>query len=281
MSNHSGFIKKILFVALVCLALIYILPSIKIANADSILTAATFLFSVLYGFEISVVISNFSQLKTQLAIENAGLLSIYHLGQIIGGDTADAITGAIDAYLLRAIDIPLENHLRGTNKEFFAIFDPLKTIKDADGQERGQAIQYLNEALYYIPQTRNQISEVAPKFVDAPVWTMLITLAVILVGVLFLSAGSGLLSTTAAALFSTTVIGSLFLLDELDSNRIQEAHLEYDIFNETLQSINALPYYPEFAIQKGTIKPPEGTSYRVGVFPGYPSLEERRIETRR
>jgi hypothetical protein len=279
MANHSRFIFKIIITFLICFVLIQLIPSVAIPNADSILTAATFLFSVLYGFEISVVIGNFSQLKTQIAIQNASLLSVYHLAGIIGGETETQIKTAVENYLLRIIDLPLEQHLLGASKEFFAIFEPLKTVPDGDGQERGQAIQYMNEGLYYMPQSRNQIADVAPKFVDAPVWLMLFVLAAILVGVLFINAGAGFLSIFAATIFATTVVGSLFLLDEIDSNRIQEAHLEYDVFNETLLALGLLPYYPDFALKSGIIKARRGEKYRLGTFPKYPSLDERVVQT--
>src|SRR5665213_1087837 len=113
MANHSRFILKIVLTFLVCLLIIHFLPAVQIPNADSILTAATFLFSVLYGFEISVVIGNFSQLKTQIAIQNAGLLTIHHLAALIGGDTEIQIKKAVENYLLRIIDLPLEKHLLG------------------------------------------------------------------------------------------------------------------------------------------------------------------------
>ena len=118
----------------------------------------------------------------------------------------------------------------------------------------------------YFPQSRNQVAEFAPRFVDSSVWVMLVVLAAVLVAVLFVGAGSTILSTTAAAIFSTTVVGSLFLLDEIDSNKIQEAHLEYSIFNETLESLGKIPYIPEFALKKGIVRFPKGKIYRLGKF---------------
>ena len=90
-----NFIKKLVITAIICLIVIHFMPPIGLPNAVSILAAVTFLFSVIYGFEISIVITNFSQLKTQLATENAQLLSIVHIAQMLGGregqKTADAI----------------------------------------------------------------------------------------------------------------------------------------------------------------------------------------------
>jgi len=274
------FAVKLGLIALACLVIAFLVVPVQIANYDGLLTAATFLFSVLYGFEISVVINNFLQLKTQLAIENAGLLTIFHLADIIGGAEGGKIKDNVEKYLLTAIDCPLERHLVGTDKDFFNIFEPVKKLSSVKGDQKGQALQYLNEAIYYVPQSRNQVAEFAPRFVDPPVWTMLSVLAGILVAILLVGHGTGAIGIVASAIFSTTVIGALMLLDEIDSNRIQEAHLEYDIFNETLVQIGREKYYPDFAIKSGAVKIRSGEKIRIGHFPKYPSLVERTIEKR-
>ena len=271
------FASKIVLIFVLFIGISFIFPVINLQGIDPLLTSATFLFSVLYGFEISVVINNFSQLKTQIATENAGILSIFHLSQIIGGDTAKAVDEKVENYLLSAIDYPLSEHLK-TDKDFFQIFKPLLTLSDVGGDQKNQALQYMNEGIYYIPQARNQVAEVAPKFVDSSVWTMLITLAMVLLGILFVGRGVDIFSKLTVAIFSTTVVGSLFLLDEIDSNRIQEEHLEYGVFNDTLQSIGKLPYYPDFAVKQGVVRLPKNKSYRIGHFPKYPSLEGREVE---
>jgi hypothetical protein len=277
MQLRLNFISKILLIGLLCLLASFCLPVWDVTDLVAILTAATFLFSVLYGFEISIVINNFAQLKTQLAIENAGLLTIYHLGDIIGGDAFKKISERLESYLLKSIDVPLENHLLGTNKEFFAIWEPVKELNDVDGAQRGQALQYLNEAIYYVPQARNQVADVAPRFVDSSVWLMLVFLSMILIGALFVGRGADVFSQVTAAIFSTTVIGALLLLDEVDSNRIREAYVEYEMFNDTLEQVGKTRYYPEFALKKGIITLPKG-EYRIGRFTEYPSLDERQVE---
>lgn len=277
--RNINFISKLSLVTIVLLILSYILPIVNVGNTDSFLTATTFLFGVLYGFEISVVIANFSALKTQLAVENAGILSIFHLADILGGPTGEEIKDRIEKYLLTIIDYPLEKHLE-TNKEYFDIFEPLKTAPDPESAAKGQALQYLNEGIYYIPQARNQIADVAPRFVNRAEWIMLSVLALFLVIALFVGRTDDSFSRITIAIFSATVIGSLMLLDEIDSNKIMESYLEYDMFNETLVSIGKTNYYPEFALKKGRIKIPSNKKYRVGTFPSFPSLKERKIQER-
>lgn len=117
-------------------------------------------------------------------------------------------------------------------------------------------MNYINEGLYYIPQSRTQIAQVAPRDVDPPEWAMLLILAFILVATLLLGREADIISQLSAAIFATTVVGSLLLLDEVDSNRIQEAQLEYEVFNETLLEMGKEKYYPEEAFKSGVIKLP-------------------------
>ncbi len=177
---------------------------------------------------------------------------------------------------MAAIDQPLTAHLR-VHKEFFAIWKPLEGVVEVKGQEKGRALQYLNEALYYMPQARSRIAAAAPRFVDGAVWGMLGSLGVVLAGLIFTSHDMSLFSLIAAAIFVTIVFGALLLLDEIDSNRIEEAKLEYEQFNETLVSLGYLRYYPEFALIQGVVKPSDSLPYRVGVFPHYPSLAGRTV----
>lgn len=218
------------------------MPVVNISNTDVLLTSSTFLYGVFYGFEVSIVLSNFSQLKSLVAIENASLLSVFHLSQVIGGEFAQEVANRIEIYLKKAIDVPLSKHLPETNKEFFAIFEPLKSVKP-EGDAQLASLNYINEGLYYIPQSRNQIAQVAPRDVDPPEWAILIVLAVILIGTILIGRDTNIISQISAAIFSATIIGSLLLLDEIDSNRIQEARLENEVFNETLAAMDREKYH--------------------------------------
>lgn len=277
---RMNFAHKMLLVSVVTLVLAILLPVFEFKGVDALLASATFLYGIFYGFEVSVVLQNFASLKTLIATENAGLLAIFHLAKTIGGKFEESVSRRMEEYLLSAIDHPLSTYVQTTNKEFFAIFEPLKKV-EVKGDAQTAALSYINEGMYYIPQSRNQIAQVAPKDIDPPEWMMLIVLASILVIALFLGRDAEIASQIAAAIFSITVIGSLLLLDEIDSNRIQEAHLEYEVFNRTLDAMDRPRYYPDFAIKDGSIKPRRGTEYRVGSFPNFPQLTPREIKIKK
>ena len=235
-----GLFSKLIASFIIILSLSFLLPTFKFSNTEALIASATFLYGVLYGFEISIVLGNFSQLKSFLATETGGLVSVYHLSQTIGEDFSKEVGDRIENYLKKAIDVPLSKHL-STNKEFFDIFTPLRTVK-VEGNEKNSALDYINAGLYYIPQARSQISVVAPRVVGIPEWVMLITLGLILVAVILIGREPNVILKIASAVFATTVVGSLLLLNEIDNNRIQEDRLEKEVFNDTLEAIGRQRY---------------------------------------
>ncbi len=229
--------------ALLLFLLSFLLPVIEVKNLEAVLASATFLYGIFYGFEAAVVLQNFSSLKTLVSTETASIIALYNLSQILPAETAKEIGTRIENYLHKAIDHPLTKYVNATQREFFAIFEPLRSVEPkTDAQSN--AMVYMHESMYYLPQTRGQISQVAPRDVDPPEWAMLVVLGLIIVIALLLGRDVTLVSKIAAAIFSTTVIGSLILLDEIDSNRIQEQKLEVEVFNDALQAIGKEKHYP-------------------------------------
>jgi len=258
-----GLFSKLFVVTFILVYLAIMLPVIKVDNIAGILASATFLFGIFYGFEAAVVLQNYSQLKLLVSSESAGILAIFHLSRILPQDIASEMEVKIEQYLIKAIHNPLSKYVNLTNKEFFAIFDPLKRAKSESDAE-SNAIQYLHESMYYLPQTRNQISQVAPRDVDPPEWAMLIILGLIIITTLFLGRDTTIVSQLTAAIFSVTVIGSLLLLDEIDSNKIREERLEFDVFNDTLIAMNKEKYYPKRAISNKMISKDKLEGARIG-----------------
>ncbi len=68
---RTSFVSQIIIVFLVNLGLALVIPHVAIPNFDSLLMAAAFLFSVVYGFELSMALSNFSELKRQLPLDTS------------------------------------------------------------------------------------------------------------------------------------------------------------------------------------------------------------------
>ncbi len=258
-----GLFSKLTLASLILIFLAMILPTTKVDNVDAILASATFLYGIFYGFEAAVVLQNFSSLKSLVSAESASILALWNLSRILPKDISKEIEDRIEIYLIAAIKNPLTNYVKETNKEFFAIFEPLRKAKP-DTEAESNAVAYMHESMYYLPTTRNQIAQVAPRDVDPPEWAMLIILGGIIILALFLGRDSTLVSQLSAAIFSMTVIGSLLLLDEIDSNKIQEEKLEFDIFNETLVAMGKEKYYPKRAMHKKMVSSKKLSNARIG-----------------
>lgn len=246
-------------------------------QVDVILIPATFLFGTIYSFEIFIVLGNFSELKKLLASETANLVFIYYIAKSIGDGFANAITERIENYTLTSIDYSLKYHISSTDQDFLSIAEPIKTVT-IRGERQSVALESINKSFHKIVEARYQLGQVAPREIGSGEWAMLTILGCILIVVLFLSRGSDDISKVFSAIFSATVVGTLILLDEADSNHIQETQLEYEIFNQVLEDMGKTRYYPKFALRKRLITPPKGKPYRVGVFPQYPNLTKREIE---
>jgi hypothetical protein len=121
-----GLFSKLLVVAILLILLSIVLPVAKVENVDAILASATFLYGIFYGFEAAVVLQNFSSLKSLVSAESASILALWNLSQILPKNAAKEIEERIEHYLVLAIENPLTKYVQATNREFFAIFEPLK-----------------------------------------------------------------------------------------------------------------------------------------------------------
>jgi len=276
------FTYKIIIIAAILLVLFILFPTVTTSGLDSVFNAVTFIFGVLYGFEISIVLGNFTSLKTNLAQLNAQLRSVYNSARTVSPEAAIVISDKIENYLMKSIDVDLVEHYK-TEKEFTEFIEFPKddavikaTMEDADAQ--GIRMQFAYQGLYDSINTRNQIEQVAPKFIEFPEWLMLGVLAFILVAILFLQRGDNIISTITSAILATAIIGSLIILDDIDSNDLQEGFLEYQVFNNTLTQIGKQKYYPDYAIKDKIVTVPKGTNYRLGTFPKYPNLDIREVK---
>lgn len=269
--------QKIILTTIIFIFLSFILPVVGDTKIDVILVPATFIFGGIYSFEILKVISNFSELKKHLATETANLVYIYHTAEIIGGDFAKSVKSSIENYILTSVDYSLRYHISSTDKDFFQIAEPLKHF-EAEGEKQESAIAAIARGFHNVLESRYQLAQVAPREIGFGEWTMLVLLTLILVLTLFLGRQANIISLVSSGIFCSTVIGTLFLLDEADSNHIQETRLEYEVFNQVLEDVGLKPYYPQFAIKRGIIKVPKRKEYRLGVFPDYPNLNKREIK---
>jgi hypothetical protein len=230
----------------------------------------------MYSFEIFIVLGNFSELKKLLATETANLVYIFHTAKDIGDGFVKDMEERIEKYILTSIDYSLKYHVSSTDQDFLSIAEPIKSFEITNERQK-IALESIHKGFHHVVESRYQLGQVAPREIGLSEWTMLVLLGSVLIIILFFGREADPASRLFSAIFAANVIGTLLLLDEADSNHIQEAKLEYEIFNQVLEDIGKLPYYPQFAVKKGLIKP-QRKPYRMGIFPKYPHLSEREIK---
>ena len=120
---------EIIAISILMVLLSFMIPVSGNIHVDIILIPATFLFGTIYGFEILIVLGNFSELKKLLASETAGLVYMYHMAHAIGGEFAKEMEKRIEKYILTSIDYSLRYHVSSTDEDFISIAEPLKTLE--------------------------------------------------------------------------------------------------------------------------------------------------------
>ncbi len=268
---------KVILLSLIAILAAFFLPLLTMQNAGDLLLPVTFLFGAIYSFEILKVITNFSDLKKHLALETSNLVYMYHAATVIGGEFATAVQLQIEKYTLTSIDYSLKYHISSTDQDFMSLIDPVETYQPKTEKEKS-ALEGVTHGFHKILEARYQLAQVAPREISMGEWVMMVLLAIILIMALFLGRQPSFMSQSITGIFSAIVLGTLFLLDEADSNQLQETRLEYEVFNQVLTDIGKTEYYPEFAIKKHLVVPPKNARYRIGVFPHYPKLSDREIK---
>lgn len=259
------------------LILSFTLPIGQNVEIRSALTPATFLFGAIYGFEIVIVLRNFTDLRQLLASEIGNLVFIYHIAKGVGGKFWNDIDTRIEKYILDSIDTSFTSHISATDKDLLGILKPIESIDIANPKEAG-AVQAINKGFQDLLQSRYKLAQVAPREVGLAEWFMLLLLAGVILASLFFLRQPTLLSHIFIGIFASAMLSTLLLLNEADSNHLQEALLQYGEYNEALKEMEKLPYYPDFAIKKGVVAPAKGEKYRLGTFPKYPDLSVREIK---
>jgi hypothetical protein len=223
-------------------------------DTGSVLGAAAIFYSILLGFYISAAMGNLARLKSLVATETGALIAIYKIVKLSLPDKEEETKVLIDKYLVKRFQYELGDYTEKTTKEFYAIFD---ILKGANGKSDGEnaAINYVAEALYYVAQSRREVSIVSAKIVDRASWLILFVLSVVIMGSLFLSRDGTWASSLTTALLSTSAVMALFVLGDIDGNRFGEEHFAIDTYQDVFDAIGKKHYYPSHYLMGGRFKP--------------------------
>jgi hypothetical protein len=117
--------------------------------------------------------------------------------------------------------------------------------------------------LYYVAQSRRELTIVGAKVVSRASWILLVVLSSVIIVSLFLGRDGSVGSAVVAALLSASAILSLFIMDDVDGNRFGEEQFAIDTYQDVFSAMGELHYYPDHYIEAGRYKPPV-KKYRTG-----------------
>lgn len=253
-THLSPVIKSTLvFIIILTLSLV-MSPVDSQVDVGTVLAAGSIFYSILLAFFISAAMANLNRLKSLVATETGALIAVYNIVKISLLDRVDETRKLIDKYLVKRFQYEIDEYTDRTREEFYSIF---KVLKNANGKSDGEnsAINYIAEALYYVAQSRREVSIVSAKVVDRASWILLIILSVVIIGSLFLMRDGTLASTLTSSLLSTSAIMALFILADIDGNRFGEEHFAIDTYQDVFIAIGEKNYYPKHYLKNGRFKP--------------------------
>lgn len=233
-------------------------------DTSKMLSASSTLFSILAGFFIASAMANYLRLKTLLSSETGVLFSMYRLSDVIDKSLSEDIANKIDKYIIAGFDWELDEYIENTQKEFSDILDVYKEKEmKLDSEKEHFALEFLTNNFSDLPSIRNEISVVAKTTLNKQYWTLLIVLGFLTILSVMFGTDLTFISIASSVAVSVAVVFALFLLNEIDRNKLNESDIAFSMFNQLLESIGKLPYYLEADIKSGRVRPEKSKEYRV------------------
>lgn len=256
---HVFLVSLALFVAL-----LFVLPHslIPLELGNTILTITTFLFGIIGGFYIVVTTTDYNSVKSILASETAGWISLYQNVSIYNKELSLGLSDLIDAYVRKTFDYEIIDYAKVTHEEFAAIS---KMIQDIPFTEPSSTYDKIRDNMNGIIGSRQNLIVLGSKTLTLFQWFVLLTLATILVSSLYGLRSGELFFDIVTMAISSSVVLVLLLIRDLDMYIWNEKTFGYDIFENVLRSIGKLPYYPAESLTSGRVNPTD-KEYRIGTY---------------
>lgn len=268
-------------VPIIIFTLSFLLPIfIVVADPSPLLTVISLVFAILVGFFIATATTNYLNFQNHLAQENANLITLFNLCNLVNPSQKRLVADKIDEYLISSLDYPLITYVESTQKEFEGVVNIVDTLKPGnDNSSEIVALENLQTAKVELFKNRESLALAALRVTNGLHWTILIVLASILIFLLFSLRTDESIIKIVIGLLSSAIYFILLLLYEIDGNVFLEEQLAYHDIQKVFRAIDKLPYYPSFAFTSSNINAPE-ERYRIGVYSNYPISLEKKVEIR-
>jgi hypothetical protein len=245
-----------------------------------ILSIATFLFAIMYGFLLANRYERLGHLRTNLLEDDGRVVNIYRQSIVFGSKVQKKFQKLLDEYLILQLDYRLEDWSKNTYK-LFEIQDYVLSIKPR-GEVQKQVWNQILSHIENVVVSDRFILHVMKSRLAGYEWGSLIILASIVCSSLLMLPHETLWLKFIIAMLAATLVLLLLVLARLNSLRWGRRNWAWIPLIRLFNEIGTRPYFGEPLIVSGTVDKKLLVSldtYRVGIFPNeYPDLSGKKIK---
>ena len=246
-------------------ALLFVISTdlIDFAYGEVVLTISSFLFGILAGFYIYVTTTDYTILKEVAAAETSAYISLFEQVRLYAPESLLELKEKIDSLVRKSFDHSFIEYPKETWQDYMNIKEMIQGLPFIP--ERSSIHQTLLGVLNELTIARQRLTVLATKSLSVFQWIVLCVLAFVVILTLVGLRNGSLFFDIVTVLISTAIVLVLLLIRDIDDYIWNESTFGFYIFENVLQTIGELPYYPAEDIAEGRIKPIESI-YRVGTF---------------
>jgi hypothetical protein len=255
-----------------------IVPEPEKLQAVSVLFGAvTFVFATMSGFFLTRLNHRFDTVRNEISAEDADFLSLYYYSTVIGGKVEEHVRKTIDDYYLTTFETKLSTYHKPTRDEYKALYQIFTLPRGTEVRYELQAV-YQNVLLTDIERHRNVIARASEEKLTKSMWSIVYTLALLVIVSIFLLRDATFFFDLAAVLLSTTVVVIVALMRDLEVFKLGGVPLAAESGYEMFDAMGLPRYIQEDKLKSGKVKIPKGvTEVRIGHID--PATGERVLKT--
>lgn len=273
--TSTPFLSLVALIIFVCVG--FVLPNpIQTGQLEILFGASSFIFGVIIAFFISMSTTRLNEIGQILNQEDANYVSIYQFSSVFGENVQKQARRLLDIYLQAQIDFRLRDFEK-TLPTFLDLSGFITGLKPKSEAET-QVYSGLLSALQKVQQNRIRIISLVKQNLLFYEWTIILTLAAIVIFSIFSLNDHSLVSVGVSAMLSTSVVMLILVLRDLTHLKWKEQSWIWSCLRETFLEIGLTPYYPSGVINEKRVHIYKGELARVVTYKRpYPDMADKEI----
>jgi Na+/melibiose symporter-like transporter len=242
----------------------------------AMLSASSFLFSILMAFFISDRHSRLKETRESLRVGDAAVVDIHKQISVFGEKTKAGFKQLLDEWIIATVDYdPIDFYK--TVPCFFKAYDFIVRLKPSTETQKtahANLMQLMQEENRYNKKIQYLVTDRLSRFE----WVSIFSLSAIIIFCLFYINTNSLVSITLTILLSVVLVMLLMVLREMDTLCWKEQKWQWEPLMELYNELELTPYVPKSFFDRNKKDLPKG-SYRVVHYTHpYPDFSDKKIE---